>query len=334
MTEVQRTEYFNCSLEQLYKLLTDYESYPTFLKEVQSCRIIKSKGDTCWVEYEMELIRIFKYVNKHTHNGSNEIHWVFESGDLFQSMEGSWKLTQQEGVTKAQYSLRIQWGLFMPRVVSQKILNIHLPALMKSYHRQVEKLYGRQTPRVFETQQEEIKREETEEEKATSKSPNQVNKEATQGGNSLEFPEVQDKNSFQKASFNWGEDSSPESLGNNVSDMIQKFLAMGLSTQFLSEDQIKQYLSTLSLPKELFNPFLKGIQKSKKDFMGRVSGEIQGLFEQVDWNQEFQKLFRDNKISLKIDIDFVPKDEKPNPSSVPNNQNPKALGSENEEDNS
>jgi ribosome-associated toxin RatA of RatAB toxin-antitoxin module len=34
MASAQAVEIFNCSVEQFYKIISDYEKYPEFLKEV------------------------------------------------------------------------------------------------------------------------------------------------------------------------------------------------------------------------------------------------------------------------------------------------------------
>ena len=49
----------------------------------------------------------------------------------------------------------------------------------------------------------------------------------------------------EKVELNWDEDKK----SGGVSDLLKKIVATGLSSPFLSEDQLKTYLAGLNLPK-------------------------------------------------------------------------------------
>ena len=46
MASAQTQEVFNCSTEEFFKLVVDYEKYPEFLTEVKSVKIYKNAGAT------------------------------------------------------------------------------------------------------------------------------------------------------------------------------------------------------------------------------------------------------------------------------------------------
>ena len=142
MADVKHVEVFNCSPEQFFDLLIDYGSYPDFLNEVQSCKVVEDQGDTKKVEYQVSVIKTFKYLNEHKEVRPSEISWKFISGDLFKSMKGHWKLSEQDGKTRAEYFVEASFGLFVPKAMTKTVLSVNLPAMMKAYHQRVEKLYG------------------------------------------------------------------------------------------------------------------------------------------------------------------------------------------------
>ncbi len=105
-----------------------------------------------------------------------------------------------------------------------------------------------------------------------------------------------------KVELNWEEDKK-----SGVTDMLKKLIATGLSSPFLSEEQLKVYLSGLNLPKEVVLQVLKGAQKSKDDLVQKVGGEFSKLIQKVDIVKEFKNILREHKISIQADIEFVPK---------------------------
>ena len=105
-----------------------------------------------------------------------------------------------------------------------------------------------------------------------------------------------------KVDINWDDEKK-----NGITDNVKKLLVSGLTSSFMSEDQIKAYLSGLNLPKEVLIQILKGAQKSKDDLMARVSQEFAKVIQKVDIAKEFKKILQENKISINAEIEFTPK---------------------------
>ena len=143
MAEVRHTEIFNCSSKQFFDILVDYENYPKFLDEVQSCKVIEDKGGYKKVEYQISLVnKNFRYINEHRETHPGEVSWTFLEGDLFKEMSGYWKLTEKENQIGAEYFIKASFHLFVPNFITKMVLSVNLPSMMKSYHQQVAKLYG------------------------------------------------------------------------------------------------------------------------------------------------------------------------------------------------
>lgn len=109
----------------------------------------------------------------------------------------------------------------------------------------------------------------------------------------------------EKVELNWGD----EKKSGGVSELLKKIVATGLSSPFLSEDQLKNYLASLNLPKEVVVQVLKGAQKSKDDLVQKVGGEFSKLIQKIDIVKELKTVLREHKISIQADIEFVPKNK-------------------------
>ena len=108
----------------------------------------------------------------------------------------------------------------------------------------------------------------------------------------------------EKVELNWDEDKK-----SGISEILRKVVATGLSSPFLSEDQIRLALSGLNLPKEVITQVLKGAQKSKQDLLQKVGGELTRLIQKIDIVKELKTALREHKITIHADIEFVPKNK-------------------------
>jgi coenzyme Q-binding protein COQ10 len=143
MQEVRHVETFNCSPQEFFNIIKDYEKYPEFLKEVKACKVIEDKGSEKIVEYKISVVKEITYINQQFEKEPQTIHWKFLRGDLFKQMEGGWKLDEENGKTKATYIIRADFALFVPSMFVKTALSANLPAMMKAYHQRVKEIYGK-----------------------------------------------------------------------------------------------------------------------------------------------------------------------------------------------
>jgi ribosome-associated toxin RatA of RatAB toxin-antitoxin module len=143
MASAQTAEVFNCSVEQFYKIISDYEKYPEFLKEVTKTKVVQTSGKKKLVEFEVSVIKSFKYSLWLTENSPKEVSWELASGDMFKTSVGSWKLKEEAGKCRATYFIDATFNLFVPGPIAKALVNVNLPAMMSSYHKRVADLYGK-----------------------------------------------------------------------------------------------------------------------------------------------------------------------------------------------
>src|SRR4051794_4840569 len=120
----EATEVFNCRPEQFFEIVADYERYPDFLSEVKSCRVLEAQGNRKLVEYDVSLIKTFRYSLWHTEDKPNGIKWDFAGGDVFKTCSGLWKLEAEADRCRATYQVEASFGLFVPKAITKSLLSM------------------------------------------------------------------------------------------------------------------------------------------------------------------------------------------------------------------
>jgi coenzyme Q-binding protein COQ10 len=143
MAKASATEVFNCSTDQFFKIISDYAKYPEFLQEVKKCSVAKTEGNRKLVEYQVSVIKSFKYSLWMTESPPNAINWEFAGGDIFKTSIGSWKLEDEAGKTRATYTVEATFTMFVPSPIANALVSVNLPGMMSAYHKRVAQLYGK-----------------------------------------------------------------------------------------------------------------------------------------------------------------------------------------------
>lgn len=143
MASAQTTEVFNCTPEQFYKIVSDYEKYPEFLQEVKECKVLKTEGSRKLVEYTVAVVKNFKYSLWMTETVNKEIKWEFAGGDIFKTSTGSWKLQEEGGKCRASYSVDATFNMFVPGPIAKALVSVNLPNMVSAYHKRVAEQFGR-----------------------------------------------------------------------------------------------------------------------------------------------------------------------------------------------
>lgn len=142
MPSADTSELFNCTPEQLFKIVTDYDKYSEFLNEVKECRVVKEEGGKKLVEFHISALRDFTYKLWMTETPSSGVTWTLESGDIFKTLNGSWKLVDEGGKCRATYAVEGEFSIFVPGPIAKALMSVNLPNMMASYHKRISKIYG------------------------------------------------------------------------------------------------------------------------------------------------------------------------------------------------
>lgn len=143
MASAQTQEVFNCSTEEFYKLVADYEKYPEFLTEVKSVKIYKNSGDTKEMEYHVSLIKTFKYKLKVTEVANKSVNFEFIGGDVFKTMKGSWQLSDNNGKCAVEYKVEATFGMLVPESMAKPLVSANLPMMITNFKKRIKQVYGK-----------------------------------------------------------------------------------------------------------------------------------------------------------------------------------------------
>src|ERR1700677_4122289 len=97
MAQAVTTEIFNAPVERVFKIISDYSNYPQFMTDVKRVSVIESSAEKKLVEYELQIIKTFRYQLWMTEVLNTEIAWRFHSGEIFKENTGSWKFKGLDG---------------------------------------------------------------------------------------------------------------------------------------------------------------------------------------------------------------------------------------------
>lgn len=131
----------NAKSADVLSVITDFESYPNFIPEMVEARIVQQTGDVWEVSFGIHVVRRLDYTLRLTQVSPTEIRWTLVSG-VFKSNDGSWHLTPLDGGsrTRADYTVDIQVGMFLPGSLVRSLVGKSLPSMLKKFKSRAEAL--------------------------------------------------------------------------------------------------------------------------------------------------------------------------------------------------
>ena len=96
--------------------------------------------------------------------------------------------------------------------------------------------------------------------------------------------------------------------GNKAGELVKKLLTVGVGAIFLTEESLRGLVSDIKIPKELLGGILDSANKTKNDFLQKLSGEIlDRLKDKVDPKALIEEILARHEIDLHITMNFRPK---------------------------
>ncbi|MGE0634031.1 MAG: hypothetical protein AB7O96_16575 [Pseudobdellovibrionaceae bacterium] len=102
------------------------------------------------------------------------------------------------------------------------------------------------------------------------------------------------------------EDLLEEAKG-KIGDTLKKVFTTGVSAAFMTEESIRAYLSEIKLPKEVLNVVIQSANKSKDEITAKVTKEIVGMFQKIDWVKEMSRFAEAHKFKITTEIEVTKK---------------------------
>ena len=92
-----------------------------------------------------------------------------------------------------------------------------------------------------------------------------------------------------------------------VPDMVKKLILVSIGGVMLTEEAVRKILSELNLSKEIVSLVISQTNKAKDEVVRTVSEEFRELIQKVNIKNEIEKILKDTKIKIQLEIDFESK---------------------------
>lgn len=136
------SDVFDVPSKKVFQAVTDYSHYSDFLSDVKRVSIIDSSQENKkLVEFEINVVKTFRYQVLLTEEPYHRVSWKFHTGDLFKENTGIWTFKDREdGKCDVEYSLEAKFGMFVPGMIEKKLIEVNLPTMMKAFKERAESL--------------------------------------------------------------------------------------------------------------------------------------------------------------------------------------------------
>jgi len=122
----------------IYDIVMDFDHYPEFLPDVKKVKVEK-KGKGLVAEFEISVIKKIHYKLSFSSVPNKKVTWTFLGGDIFKDNQGSWEFEElKKSQTKVTYTVEVDFGLFVPSIITNKLVGHNLPTMMKRFKERAE----------------------------------------------------------------------------------------------------------------------------------------------------------------------------------------------------
>jgi coenzyme Q-binding protein COQ10 len=141
MGQATTSAVFNAPLKKVFQAITDYNKYPEFMSDVKRVSVVESTAEKKLVEFELSIIKTFRYQLWLFEQPENEVSWKFHTGDIFKDNSGYWKLKDMgDGKTHVDYMINAKFGILVPGMIEKKLIETNLPSMMEAFKKRSESL--------------------------------------------------------------------------------------------------------------------------------------------------------------------------------------------------
>lgn len=109
--------------QELYDVVTDYESYPRYFTDFTGVRVLEKQGDLWTVEFKAKVVVEISYTLKIQHDPTKlTTRWTFLRGSMVTDSRGGWSFSAPPaGGARIDYEASIEVNAPLPGFVKNKI---------------------------------------------------------------------------------------------------------------------------------------------------------------------------------------------------------------------
>ena len=145
---VHETIMIDSTMEQAMKVITDYDSYTKFLKNLDEVKVVhrSDDGKVCDVKWKVTVtVKTVTYTLRLTENAAGDgITWEVSPDDSgpFSKNTGGWRLrtvdVDGEKKVEATYYMDVDFNVWLPGFLKDMLLGKSLPETMNAFKKRIE----------------------------------------------------------------------------------------------------------------------------------------------------------------------------------------------------
>lgn len=134
MAGASKTILIDAPMDILFEVITDYESYPSFLSDVSEARVVERTSDGAIVEFSLNLIKKVSYTLNIVEDKPSGVRWTLDKSSLMKSNDGGWKLESLTATqTRATYQVDVTPRGFVPGSIVNALTGRTLPTTLEAF---------------------------------------------------------------------------------------------------------------------------------------------------------------------------------------------------------
>ena len=142
MAVATRSVIINVTPEEFYSVVADFESYPQFCNDVDAIEVLSRQGDTARVLFTIKVVKSIQYTLNLVGKPHTELKWSLHSSKWFKHNNGGWDIKDLgDGRIEATYGVDVGLGVFVPRAITKRIVELTFPAMLNQFKKRAEQLF-------------------------------------------------------------------------------------------------------------------------------------------------------------------------------------------------
>ena len=136
---VERDVVFNSDLITVRRVLLDTESYPKYIKNINSAKVIRKTKDESEVSFKAKVSFFsFEYSIKTTKVSENHITFEQKKG-FFSLLSGEWRLKEIDGKVHGKYIVNVKLPPLVGGRIVEKAINLYFPGMLNDFKNEIER---------------------------------------------------------------------------------------------------------------------------------------------------------------------------------------------------
>jgi ribosome-associated toxin RatA of RatAB toxin-antitoxin module len=141
MAQAEHKAVLSCDKDTLFKVITDYGSYPAFVEGAKHVTVARDGGKIT-ATYAVSMMKDVNYRLEHFEDAAaGVVSWKLIDSDTFKKNDGRWELKALgPGQTEATYRLDVEFKIPVPGFILNRLVKGSLPSMVKSFERRAQKV--------------------------------------------------------------------------------------------------------------------------------------------------------------------------------------------------